>query len=275
MIINPGDLSVLNSQNIFLAYKGLKDKNIVFLGSCRMIPLMFYMSQMFSEYNIFGIYVPYWTNTDSLSKHTIQQILDKTDYLITETTRNYGILNTDKMKENNFFDTFDIKAKEIRITNLELHMYIHDIINTYGVPIHKSMEHFQNSKLKLQSSLINKNQKFIWDFIENNLQSLKLFATHNHPCRILSILTFIFICNIIHIDLSIDFIKKISQYDFLEGNSTPITQLDIDRYGFTFDTKIFDNDIINEPALLYNPTEEEKSLNYSTIENMLSYIKNI
>jgi len=67
-------------------------------------------------------------------------------------------------------------------------------------------------------------------------------------CRILSILTLIHICNIINTDVSIDFIKKISEYDFLESNATPIAHLDIERYDFSFKTQIFDNKIIKNKS---------------------------
>lgn len=274
-MININKLTELNSQNNFLAYSGSKDKNVLFIGSCRTAPIMFYFNKMFPEYNIYGIYVPYWTDISKLSKNTIQKILRNTDLIITESVQNYTILNTDKLLEINFFRTFDTNASQIKISNLELHMYIHELTNLFKIPIENMSNYFEQSKDKLKSSLINKNQKFIWNFIEDHFQNLKLFTTHNHPCRVLSILTFMFICNIMNTEVSIDFINQISRYDFLEGNAKPITQLDIDRYNFVFNTRIFDNSVLENESFLYQPTEEEKILSYSTMESMLYYTKQI
>jgi hypothetical protein len=266
-MITTNDLSLLNSKNVFLSYKGTKDKNILFIGSCRITPLMFYFNQVFPEHNLFGIYVPCWTDTSSLSKDVVQKILYSTDFLITETVRNFNILNTDKDKENNFFETFDVKASEIRIANLELRMYAYDLINTFNIPPEESLEYFEKSKIRLKSSLEVKDQKFIWNFIINNFKSLKLFATHNHPTRILSILSFISIVKTFGLDLNFEFVEKICKYDFLEGNSTPITQMDIDRYGFEFKTKVFENNTVGS---FYQPTDEEKTVSNVALEKILA-----
>jgi hypothetical protein len=268
-MIKPNDLSTLNSKNIFLSYEGTKDKNVLFIGSCRITPLMFYFNQMFPEYNVFGIYIPYWSDTSTLSRDVIQKILNNTYLLVTETVRSYNILNTDRSEKNNFFETFDVRASEIRIANLELRMYIYDLINTFNLKIEESFEHFEESKTRLKSSLKSKDQEFIWEFIDSNLENLKLFSTHNHPTRILSILTFAKIANIIGGSLDFEFIKKISKYDFLESNSTPITSIDIEKYKLKFKTKIFENNIVYDKSFLYNAPDEEKIVCDSTIEKIL------
>jgi hypothetical protein len=274
-MITNNKLSKLNSQNNFLAYKGTKNENVLFIGSCRITPIMFYFNQRFPEYNVYGIYVPYWTDTSKLCRNSIQKILYNTNIIITESVKNYSILNTYKTLENNFFNTFDTNATQIKISNLELHMYIHELTNLFKIPAENMSNYFEQSKNKLKSSLINKNQKFIWNFIEDHFQSLKLFTTHNHPCRVLSILTFMFICNIMNTEVSINFINQISRYDFLEENAKPITQLDIDRYNFVFNTRIFDNNVLEDESFLYQPTESEKVLSYSTMESILDYTKQI
>jgi hypothetical protein len=268
-MIKANDLGLLNSKNIFLSYEGTKDKNVFFIGSCRITPLMFYFNQMFPEYNIFGIYVPYWIDTSGIDKINIQKILHNTDLLITETVRSYNILNTDRSQKNNFFETFDTKASEIRITNLELHMYIHDLINVFNKSTEDSFEHFEQSKARLKSSLKSRDQEFIWNFIDSNLENLKLFSTQNHPTRILSILTFIKIVNMMGSALDFEFIKKISKYDFLESNSTPITCMDVEKYKFKFKTKIFENNIVYDKSFLYNAPDEEKIICDLTIEKIL------
>jgi hypothetical protein len=268
-MITVNKLCDLSSQNNFLAYKGTKDKSVLFIGSCRIAPIMFYFNQMFPEHNVYGIYVPHWTDTSKLCKNTIQKNLHNTDLIITESIKNFNILNTDKTLENNFFKTFDTNATQIKISNLELHMYIHELVNIFNVSAENMSSYFEQSKEKLRSSLINKNQEFIWNFIDNNLKNLRLFSTHNHPTRILSILTFIKVANIMGCALDFEFIKKVSKYDFLEGNSTPITYVDVEKYKFKFKTKIFENNVIYDKSFLYNPTEEEKIVCDSTIEKIL------
>ena len=54
-MITVNNLCDLNSQNNFLAYKGTKDKSVLFIGSCRIAPIMFYFNQMFPKYNVYGI----------------------------------------------------------------------------------------------------------------------------------------------------------------------------------------------------------------------------
>ena len=130
-MITVNNLCDLNSQNNFLAYKGTKDKSVLFIGSCRIAPIMFYFNQMFPKYNVYGIYVPHWTDTSKLCKNTIQKNLHNADFIITESIKNFNILNTDKTLENNFFKTFDTNATQIKISNLELHIMILFIICIY------------------------------------------------------------------------------------------------------------------------------------------------
>lgn len=265
-----------NKDNSFLIYPSMinssSSKNVFFLGSCRMAPLMYYFHLLYPEYNLYNIYIPHWTNTSSVDRIRIQSILDNTSYLITETIRNFDIFNTDRSIENNFFDIFPNKAQEIRICNLELHMYHYDLHSVYNVENDKKYEAFINSKNKLKQSLESKKQNFVWNYIDDNLQKIRLFATHNHPTLLLSIATFLSITQQLNTKVDILFWEKIINHHFLDNYYTPILPIDIEVYGFRFPCAIFPNSTIHQKQYLYPPTENEKIISLTNIQHLLSYL---
>jgi hypothetical protein len=70
--------------------------------------------------------------------------------------------------------------------------------------------------------------------------------------------------------VSFDFLKKISNQNFLEHNSTPVLQYDKDQYGFTWIDRIFDNTTINEESKYYSPSDKEMAISDDLIEQILS-----
>lgn len=273
MIYNINEMAKTNSDNNFALYTTSSlNKNVLFLGSCRMSPLMYYWHIMYPKYNIYNIYVPNWTDRSKIDKKRIQSILENTDFLITETVRNFEILNTDRSIDNNFFKVFDVNAQEIRISNLELHMYVHDLCNVYKVPEKNYQSWFENSKNRLRDSLISKNQGFIWEFIKDNLQEIRMFATHNHPTNILSIATFIFIARQLNDKINLSFIEKVFDKLFLQGHYTPIVELDIDLYNFKFEGTVFPNTILSDSSYRHTPPSSETTPSIKTIEKLFNYI---
>lgn len=267
-------MTLCNKNNTFLLYPSSvnSNKNILFLGSCRMSPLMYYWHVLYPDYNIYNIYIPYWIDRSLLDKPKLQSILDNSHLLITETVRNYEILNTDKNIQNNFFDNFKFSGDEIRISSLELHMYYHDLHNTYKIIENKDkLEAFEKSKNRLKNSLISKQQKFIWNFIESNLQDIRLFATHNHPNAVLSIGSFLYLAQRLNIHLKESFYSQIIDKTFLQGHHTPILDIDIKTYGFRFPCAIFPYETINDAQFKYLAPKNETSLSLTSIEKLLSY----
>lgn len=265
-----------NQENNFLLYPSQgnsSNKNILFLGSCRMSPLMYYWKILYPDYNIYNIYIPYWTDRSLLDKKRMQSILKDVSLIITETVKNYGILNTHREIPGNFFESFDTKAQEIRISNLELHMYTHDLHNIYNVKDSvKKTEEFEKSKTRLKNSLTSKEQSFIWKFIEDHIKDIRLFATHNHPTKILSLASFIHITRKLQCDIDMSYIAKVIDKTFLQGHYTPILQSDIDIYNFKFNCPIFPDSLIEDSAYRYNPSEEEIYIPIEIAEKLLSYI---
>lgn len=269
-------MQLCNKNNNFLLYPSetATNKNILFTGSCRMSPLMYYWHILYPQYNIYNIYIPHWTDRSNIDKQRIKTILANTDLIISETVKNFGILNTDRDIKDNFFETFDTCAKEIRVSNLELHMYHHDLHNVYKKnSFNEKTEEFIISSNRLKNSLISNKQQFIWTFIENNLKNIKLFATHSHPTNILSIASFIHIINELNNTIDMLFIEKIINELFLQGHCTPIMYSDIEAYDFKFSCPIFPNNTIDDSSYRYMASKQEALVPLSAAEELLSYIK--
>jgi hypothetical protein len=270
------DLHAANERESFLIYEGSSDKNILFLASCRATPIMYYLHNLFPEYNLYAIYTPYWGSLWNKTGYCyfpydrINTIVAKTDLIITETIRGYSCLNTEKNIANNFFDTFNTDHLiEIRMSNFELGMYAHDIINVYKQSQHNMFTIFTDSRQRLGSSLVKYNYQYIDNFITDNFTAIKLFATQNHPCRILSMLVFKSIAQYFNIKPDFSFWRNMSLHNFLEHHSTPITNLDVDLYKFTFVTQVFQSDILADASYRYSPSLEEMTIPDSLIEQYL------
>jgi hypothetical protein len=270
------DLETTNERESFLAYEGSSDKNILFLASCRATPIMYYLHNLFPEYNLYAIYTPYWRSLWDKTGHCyfpydrINTIVANTDLIITETIRSYSCLNTEKNVSNNFFDTFNTDhLTEIRMSNFELGIYAHDIIHIYKELPNNILNIFAHSRQRLKSSLVKYNYQYIDNFITDNFTTIKLFATQNHPCRILSMLMFKSIASYFNIIPNFTFWQNMSQHNFLEHHSTPITKLDMDLYKFLFIAKIFETDILADSSYKYAPSLEEMTVSNSLIEQYL------
>jgi hypothetical protein len=270
------DIVKKNIDNSFLVYPSTNNssfsRNVFFVGSCRLAPIMFYFHLLYPQYNLYNIYVPHWSVTAGANQKHIQSILDNTDYIITETVRNCNIFNTEHSLPNNFFKTFNTTAQEIRICNLELHIYHYDLHNVFKIKDSEKHDWFIQSKNRLKLSLQSKQQNFIWQFIEDHLQSVRLFATQNHPTSILSIASFIFIAQQMNTKLDLSFLTQLKDHYFLEGHFTPILPIDIETYGFKFPCTIFPQETINDPDYRYIAPDSEKIISIQTLEKLLSYV---
>lgn len=256
----PNDLTRINKEQRFLVYDKGSKENILFLGSCRMSPLMFYYSNLNTQFNIYNIYTPFWNEEErtNFPFDKIKSILKDTKIIITETISSYGILNTNHKLTDNFFDIFQIKhIEEFRVPNLHLAIYLHDIIHG----LHKSSTEyetaFEESLSLLRDSCIKKGYTELYDFIVDYISEIRVFYTFNHPSRILSMLTFKILMNKLNQSIPKKFFHNMNDYHFLEGNGTPITQKDIDTYKFSFYTRIFENPALEQPILYYQLSPEE------------------
>lgn len=250
----PADISFLNEQGKFCVYDRGSKENILFLGSCRHSPSMFYYSLLNPDINIYCIYTPFWNsnNTLSLPMDTINDILGSTNTIITETIRSYGILNTDRKEKNNFFEIFNCNhLSEIRVPNLHLAVYLYDIIQLCKKAKSEYTQTFDESMLRLKGSICDKGFDELYSFIVRYFSETRMFYTFNHPSTIVSMLLFkILMSKLGEQDRIVDpnFFHKVKDYNFLGGHCTPITNTDMSTYRFSFETTVFDDDIINDPG---------------------------
>lgn len=258
---NPSGLTLINENHTFLAYDKGSKENILFLGSCRMSPLMFYYSNINSNFNIYNIYTPFWgdeTKRNNFPIKKIESILKDTKIIITETISSYGILNTNHKLNNNFFEIFNAKnIEEFRIPNLHLSIYLYDIVNLLKKPQEEHRSAFEESLERLRKSCETKSFEQLYEFIENNISEIRMFYTFNHPSKILSMLTFKILMSKLGQQIPDNFFQNAKQYNFLERHCSPITKKDVEVYNFTFFTKIFDNSILEQPEFRYIMSPEE------------------
>ena len=261
------EIDQLNSKEEFCIYKGTKNKNILFLGSCRLSPLMYYLNLLRPEFNIFCIYVPFWDSNPEkeFPREKIQEMLGDTDTIVTETIANNPILNT--KGENNFFNNFSCQEKnEIRLPNYMLSLYLYDILNLNIVNSDIDPEEnkeaikkaFQESKTRMENSIKKAGLDPVNDFFNEHFSNIKMYSTINHPTTIVSMLTFKLIAEKLGAKPSIDFMRDVSKNHFLSGNSTPVTEFDMETHEFRFKTRVFDKEVLKKKGYYYHPGEEEE-----------------
>lgn len=244
--------------NTFCIHNANSKKNILFLGSCRLIPLIHYYSNINKSIDIYHIYTPFWgpERRKTFPVDTVNRILKNTEFIITETINNYGILNTNE--SDDFFKTFESKnLNKIRIPNLQLSLYLWDIVSfSNKVKIKTILEEnsiveyydftFKESLKRLEKSCESSGFIHLYEFIINYLTETRMFYTFLHPSKTLSMLTFkILMKKLGEVDsISADFFKSMKQYDFLEDWCSPITKMDVKYHNLKFPTKVFDDSII-------------------------------
>jgi hypothetical protein len=257
------DVSAVNSDNpTFLVYDNKCQKNVLFIGSCRLVQFAFYFNSLginSFKRNIYQIYVPNW-GTDELRnkipRDVIMKILKHTDIIICESMRHYGILNTTDTGVN-FFKEFEVENKLIfRLPNLSLRMYHYEIMTVFGQPIEEVASYFKKSKDHLFTKLNELGYKKVSEFIERNLTKTKLFNTFNHPRRVLSLFMFKQLMIKFGILLKSGFFQDMNNYSFLEAKNFPIIQKDIDSYGLQFKCNISPESIVDSPLVFVTqPTD--------------------
>jgi len=249
----------LSSDNL-LIYDNKSSKNILFLGSCRMFPLMYYFNKIHVDNlhrNMYFIYVSHWLN----KQLNIDTILMNTDIIICETMKNFGVLNT--VGEKNFFNIFPIRenTKIFKIPNLQLRMYAHDSINRFHIEFdHNKLYHyFLESRQRLKQNLIKHGYEELDLFIDRHIHDMKLFSTYDHPMPILSVLLFKYLALKMNIVLENEFLNKLLSYVFLQGNDTPLYDIDRDLYRLTFIDEIEKN-YDNLYTIFYKNYKNKKSI---------------
>jgi hypothetical protein len=270
--------------NTFCMHNRNSKQNILFLGSCRLVPLIHYYSKINISTNIYHLYTPFWNHEKraTLPIETINQILKNTEFIITETINNYGILNTND--SNDFFKTFETKnLNQIKIPNLNLKLYLWDIISfsnkdkikevreQSSIPEYYDLT-FKESLERLRLACENSGFIILYEFIIEHLTETRMFYTFLHPSKTLSMLTFkILMQKIGEVDsISADFFRSMKQYDFLEDWCSPITKMDVEYHNLKFPIKVFDDSIIDSKKFS-QPDSQELEVSDKSLDLINSY----
>lgn len=246
MRVNINEVFEQGRANNFCVYNNNCNKNILFIGACRLVSQLYYFNNLGIDSlkrNIYYIYIVDWYNrVNQIPKQVINNILKNTDIIVCENIKSYDILNTNELSEINFFKSFDINidTKIFRLPNFELSCYSHFIINNCNIPYNHELMYdiYKQSRERLSRSLIKYECNEIDNFINKYFTSIKLFNTYNHPTKILLLFLFKNLMKRMGITLDITFFNTMYEYDILEGNDTPLFNIDITLYNFRFDAII-------------------------------------
>jgi hypothetical protein len=226
----------------YLIFDNGAPKNILFLGTCRIAPLMWYFNQVkhIINRNIYGIYiVELLTNPSLLSnldKEKIRAILKNTDIIVYEKIKNVNGFNTHNFEKNSFFHTFDIRdTLTLLIPNLYVKQFYFEMDNyersNYGNTVSNSTARFKKSCEATDFSQL-------YDFFCKNNLKYRLFASSLHPTRILSLFLFKLLCKRLHITLPRSFFEENINIGFIDNEACPITKHDISINNYTFSYKL-------------------------------------
>lgn len=239
--VYPNTVEKYQDRGNYLVYDHKTTNNILFIGSCRICPLMFYASE-YLKLNVYGILV--YKCIDTLNEQHVRDILKNTRFIVCENIVNYGILNT-----NTFQKHFATDIPMFVIPNLDHRMYLHDLKHTFKVEGDEATKMYHKSVEHLKAQCYDTGFPELWEFIDKHITSYRLFATYNHPTRILSLVLFKMLMRKIGYRVPIPFFHSMIHYKFLEGNDTPIFKTDIETYGFQFKVYPVDADMFNTEKL--------------------------
>ena len=179
--------------DIYTSKRG--NTNILFIGSCRCYVYSIYFEEICKH-------VPWFENAqfgfsaigvhiiDLLKRQKTQNItnvIENADIIICEQIRNYSFLNTSEKCEQNIFNNFNIKksCKIVQIPNLEFRYYANELIFGNKNDIH-DYNIVKVIKEKNLEKFIHHCKKYNFDifgeYVSNNINCIRLFATFNHPC---------------------------------------------------------------------------------------------
>ncbi len=254
--VNTNNISQFKNFNVKPSQKNLvnflgirKNKNILFIGSCRLYSIInyFLLLDIFSNYNIYYIYVPNFSNK-IVPVENINKIIKNTSIIICETVNSYNFLNTEKQFSYNIFQTYDItkKCKIVYISNLTLFMYYKCFHHMSKVLDENFFQQRNKSLTRLNNKLLNNKEYNIKECIDKYLfnQKFPLFYTFNHPSGFLAMLSFKNVCDNLKIDIAnnkmLENYATDLKYFSLYGNNTTLTYWDKRIYNISF-CKNFDN----------------------------------
>ena len=189
---------------------------ILFLGSCRLIPLTYYFQGLGQTVYRLDISNE-WPDMTEVLKHT--------DLMVCEPSS-----RVDLFLESNP----DIPVYVV--PNLELRMYVHDLIHVFHVNLDYTSlyQAFRESRRQLSQELQEYGYEALDAFIDQNLQTTKLFSSYSHPMPVLSVLLFQQLAEQMNLAVPDACLEQWRTLFFLQGNDTPLFDLDRDLYQLVF-----------------------------------------
>lgn len=257
--MNVHNVEEINNNGSLLVYNNNASKNVIFIGSCRTVPLMFYYNTVCKDRNIYSILVYKYPKINS---ELIHQILKNTDIIICENVEHFEILNTNIKSEITFFKHFKVDSTiHIHyIPNLELRMFNYDIINTFKINKQDVYNYFLISRERLVKRIIEFGYSDLWHDITKYLYKVRLFSTFSHPTRILSCLMFKHMSIKLGLKVLPEDYTEFLKHSFIEGNDTPIFQEDIDMYSFSFPCILNSSGNLETPGIIVRAIESENNI---------------
>jgi hypothetical protein len=187
---------------------------ILFLGSCRLAPLAYY-------FRIYGLSPIYFVDVWKYEKTGME-----IDTLVCEPSHQLDL----------FFESNPPRpdTQIYYVPNLELRMYVHDLIHVFHVdPDYVSLYNaFKASRRKLSQELQQYGYDALDAFIDQNLQTVKLFSSYNHPMPVLRVRLFQGLAEQMNLDLS-ESLDYLQAFSFVQTD-TPLFDLDRDLYQLSF-----------------------------------------
>jgi hypothetical protein len=257
---SPKYISDVENTSDFLIYNNYSEKNILFIGSCRIVPLMFYFNSVGIEPLRRNVYAILIYKHPVIDEEYMRQILQKTDIIVCENIERYPGMNTNVSAGSTFFNRFKIKNTKIMfIPNLELHMFHHDIINVFNIKKELVKEHYNSSR----EFLINRMKRIgyieLWEEIDENISKYRLFTTYNHPTKLLSCMLFKYLLRKLGYTVDISKYREFLKYNFLEGNDTPLFEDDIRMHNISFEYELSHYTFLNVKELIVRAPEVLKT----------------
>jgi hypothetical protein len=189
--------------------------NLLLIGSCRLIPLAYYFQ---------GLCRTVYRLDISKAWPDMTSVLEHTDLIVCEPSHRVDL----------FLESTDITVYVV--PNLELRMYIHDLIHVFHVELDYTSLYraFQDSRRHLSQELQDYGYEALDDFIDQNLQTMKLFSSYNHPMPVLTVLLFQRLAEQMNLEIPEAWLDQCRTVSCLQGNDTPLFDLDRDLYQLVF-----------------------------------------
>jgi len=199
--------------------------------------------------------IPFNRTAGLLDEQKIKEIVKKTDVIVCECiTNNHQFKTIDEKDPTSFFSIFGVdfnKTKVYKVPNFELHYLTHWVFHkTRAERTEKVIyDNYINSRNILFKRCIDNKFYKTKKFIEVYFKQLQLFHSAVHPTVILSLVSFMEICEKMEINVDLDTIVKFIKINFLGGFETPIFKLDIEIFDITYKVTIQDEDKFEDGTL--------------------------